>query len=345
MHSPNVNKVILAAAGSRKTQQIVDSALAADGRVLITTFTNENQQIIRRRIAQQRGAIPPNIQVMGWFSFLINQCAKPYQRAITGMPLLINGLNFQGERPRYASKTELRYFLDSNNALYRDGVSDFVCDLNAATKGAVMRRLERVYDNILIDEVQDLVGYDLDVLDLLISCDVALTMVGDPRQYTYATNRLPKNHKYQGMGLLDWFKERADTCELEVRAESYRCNQEICDFADSIYPAMPVTKSVGVASTGHDGIFRVPMSEAVEYAIQHRPVVLRYNKTANTAGLAALNIGKSKGSTFDRVLLFPTKPMLAFLQRGDSSKLTAPASLYVAVTRARFSVGIVIPDP
>ena len=74
------NLAILAAAGSRKTEYIVDSALAiTDGRVLITTYTNENQNQIIRRIEQKAGACPPHIQVMGWFSFLIAQCAKPYR--------------------------------------------------------------------------------------------------------------------------------------------------------------------------------------------------------------------------------------------------------------------------
>lgn len=343
MSSPKGNRGILAAAGSRKTQEVVESALSATGRVLITTYTNENQGIIRSRIARQAGGIPPNIQVMGWFSFLISQCAKPYQRAVTGEPLFISGLNFKGQRPRFVGRTDPRYYFDSNNALYRNAVSDFVCDLNSATKGAVVSRLERVYDHVLVDEVQDLVGYDLDVLDLLMESEMAVTLVGDPRQYTYQTNGLNRNKKYQGMGLVDWFAERSDLCQLELRACSYRCNQAICDFADSVYPSMPATTSIDVETTGHDGIFLVPESEVLSYVAQHSPQVLRHDKNSNTAGLPAMNIGRSKGSTFDRVLIFPTKPMLGFLKDGDASNLKAPARLYVAATRARFSTAFVVP--
>jgi DNA helicase-2/ATP-dependent DNA helicase PcrA len=169
MSSPNDNLAILAAAGSRKTEQIVESALGVtDGRVLITTYTNENQRHIVGRIEQKVSAIPPHISVMGWFSFLIAQGAKPYQRALTGEPLLIKGLNFKGRRDRFSRKSDLRYFLDDNEEMYRDGVSDFVCLLNEKTQGAVVDRLERVFRYIFVDEVQDLVGYDLDVLDLLL---------------------------------------------------------------------------------------------------------------------------------------------------------------------------------
>src|SRR3546814_13970987 len=101
MSSAVTNSAILAAAGSRKTEYVVDSALAVNGgRVLIATYTNENQRQIVQRIEQKAGSVPPHISVVGWFSFLIAQCAKPYQRARVGEFVLINGLNFIGSRNR-----------------------------------------------------------------------------------------------------------------------------------------------------------------------------------------------------------------------------------------------------
>ncbi|PKO23281.1 MAG: DNA helicase II [Chloroflexi bacterium HGW-Chloroflexi-1] len=346
MSSGNENVAILAAAGSRKTEQVVESALGVtDGRVLITTYTNENQRHIVRRIEQKVGAIPSHITVMGWFSFLIAQCAKPYQRALTGEPLLIKGLNFQGRRNRFTKKSNLRYFLDDRADMYRDGVSDFVFSLNEKTQGAVVDRLERVFKHIFVDEVQDLVGYDLDVLDLLLKSAIKLTLVGDPRQHTLATNICPRNKKYRGVGLADWFAERSDICTLETRECSYRCNQAICDFADAIYPKMPATKSIGVAPTGHDGIFQISSDDVAGYIERHQAVtVLRHDKNVDTKGLPAMNIGVAKGSTFDRVMIFPTKPMLRYLEDRDETKLKAPERLYVAVTRARFSVAFVVPN-
>ena len=57
-----------------------------------------------------------------------------------------------------------------------------------------------------------------------------------------------------------------------------------------------------------------------------------------------MNIGVAKGGTHDRIIIFPTKPMLGYLEDGDASKLKSPEKLYVAVTRARFSVAFVVPD-
>lgn len=346
MSSLNENIAILAAAGSRKTEQVVELALGAtDGRVLITTYTNENRRHIVSRIEQKAGTIPSHITVMGWFSFLIAQCAKPYQRALTGEPLQIKGLNFKGCRNRFTKKSNLRYFLDGSSDMYRDGVSEFVVSLNEKTQGAVIKRLERIFEHIFVDEVQDLVGYDLDMLDLLFKSAIKLTLVGDPRQHTLATNIGPKNKKYRGAGFAAWIAERSNICTLETRDCSYRCNQAICDFADAIYPNMPTTKSIDVLPTGHDGIFQIVWDDVEDYVEEHHPVtVLRHDKNADTKGLPAMNIGVAKGSTFDRVMIFPTKPMLRYLEDKDETKLKAPERLYVAVTRARFSTAFVLPN-
>jgi DNA helicase IV len=160
-----------------------------------------------------------------------------------------------------------------------------------------------------------------------------------------ATNIGPRNKKYRGVGLAAWIAERSNICTLETRDCSYRCNQAICDFADAIYPNMPATKSTDVAPTGHDGIFQIVRDDVEGYVEEHHPVtVLRHNKNVDTKGLPAMNIGVAKGSTFDRVMIFPTKPMLRYLENKDETKLKAPERLYVAVTRARFSVAFVVPN-
>ena len=325
---------------------MVETALSVtNGKVLITTYTDENQRHIVRRIEQKVGIVPKHITVMGWFSFLISQCIKPYQRALTCQPFLIGGLNFKGRRNRFTKKADLRYFIDRNSDLYRDGVSDFAMQLNTATSGAIVERLERIYTHILIDEVQDLVGYDLDILNLLFSSRVNLMVVGDPRQHTFSTNLCSRNKKYCGDGLIEWFSERENQCTLETYNYSFRCNQSICDFADAIFPDLPPTESREVPHSCHDGVFTVPANLLGDYIREHGPVIaLRYNKNADTCGLPATNIGVAKGSTYDRVVIFPTKPWLTYLKDGDASKLKSAEKLYVAVTRARYSVAFIVPD-
>jgi superfamily I DNA/RNA helicase len=337
------NVAIIAAAGARKTQAIIDAALAAaPQRVLITTYTNEGLRQLERRIVEAAGTIPPNIHLMGWFSFLLSQGIRPYQASLLERTGLVRGLNFIGDRPPRVSSQKRVYFLDRNCDVWRDAVSDLACRIDKASGGAVIQRLERIYDHIFIDEVQDLVGYDLAFLDRLFAADFDVTVVGDPRQHLFATNNGRKNLKYRGAGLIGWFAERAHVCDREDRHESYRCNQDICGFASALFPDYPPMQAKYNAVTGHDGIHEITRFEVLEYAEKYRPQVLRHDKRADTQGLTAMNFGVSKGSTFDRVLIFPTKPMLEYLQDHDPKKLKRPETLYVAVTRARHSVTFVV---
>ncbi len=339
------NRAILAVAGALKTQTVIDEALADPSRrVLITTYTLQNLQQITTRIRERVGYVPANMHLSSWYTFLLRHGARPYQHSVLGDIGLLRGLNFDGKRSRFARKTERGYFIHPSGDMYRDGLADFVCAANTSSGGLVIERLQALYDHIYIDEVQDLVGFDLDVLDLLFDSQVAVTVVGDPRQHTLATSTVSRNKKYRGAGFADWLAERDAICQTENRLVSVRCNTAICAFASSVFPQLPALQSGQATITSHDGIFTVKPLAVQEYYERHRPVVLRDRKTTDTFGLPAMNFGVAKGSTFERVLIFPTKPMSLFLQNGDASKLSAPERLYVAVTRARHSVAFVIPN-
>ena len=127
MPSPS-NRAVIAAAGSRKTQYMIDEALAAPAgqRVLITTYTRENCDQIIRRLCRPTAACRLNVSVLGWFTFLMNQAARPYQSAITGRIDYARSLNFKGSRFRLTPRAKpLRYYFDSNADFYRDGVAEF----------------------------------------------------------------------------------------------------------------------------------------------------------------------------------------------------------------------------
>jgi DNA helicase-2/ATP-dependent DNA helicase PcrA len=120
----------------------------------------------------------------------------------------------------------------------------------------------------------------------------------------------------------------------------------ICDFSDKLYPEMPRTKSLNTTKTGHDGIFMVCEVELSDYIDRYHPQVLRDTKKTATADLPALNFGLAKGQNFDRVLIFPNGPIKAYLKNGDPNKLKdiTKAKLYVALTRARYSVAFFYND-
>lgn len=117
MQSHN-NLAILAAAGSHKTQHIVDCVLAdTSQRILVTTYTTENMQQLVNRISAGTGVLPKHVTVLTWFTFLLNQCARPYQSAVLGEVGYLRGLNFVGssatgrgtlEKPSQSATTLIR---------------------------------------------------------------------------------------------------------------------------------------------------------------------------------------------------------------------------------------------
>ncbi len=345
-----MKRLRLAVAGGRKTQSIIDECTSASGgrRILVLTYTQANQQEVGRRLA---GGAPvdASVTVLGWFSFLMTHWVRPYVPRLFSDARL-RGLNFDGDPGQYT--TGRARFLDGEGRAYKRHLAHLAGDVNVASSGAVLDRLSRLYDTLFVDEVQDLNGYDLEILDALIDSPISLTLVGDVRQALLLTNpRDPKNKQYKGAKIKDWLDERCTSGRLSVTHESrtWRCNQSIADFADSIFDeswGFPPTESCNEELTDHDGLFAVAPKDAPAYAAAHGALCLRHSAAvARDVDLPFINIGVAKGMDVERVLIWPTAPVVSFLRDGKGLKTTPCSSLYVAVTRARASVAFVVEDP
>lgn len=340
------NTIVVASAGSRKTTSLVEQALLRKTeRILITTYTNENIDQIRAYFVSAVGSVPANVTIVSWFSFLLADGVRPYQNLVSESGRVQNILF--GDLPdfaRFVKKSNIDgYFFTTGGLIFQDRVSEFVCFCDDHTNGKIVQRLCRLYDTIFIDEIQDLAGYDLQFLEKLLHSPLRFIGVGDPRQATYSTNRNKKNSAFKRGDIFEWIAKMAGKeVTLEHRVECFRSNQRICDFADALFPSHPKTVSKNATETGHDGIFGIKRDQVSEYIRERNPAILRYDRRTNTMGYSATNIGSVKGRTFDRVLIFPTKPMKEYFKTRDLSKAGSLEKLYVAVTRARFSVAFVL---
>ncbi len=349
MSTNHSNRIVIASAGSRKTTEIVKEALAIKGdNILILTYTIENINQIRSYIIRNAGLIPPNITIQTWYTFLLQECVRPYQnycykdKRIETIYFPEDISAFKISR-RYIKKENIKsYFLVKGKYLINEHASEFACICNSNSGGKMITRLEEIYSKIFIDEVQDLSGYDFDVLELLLNSKINCYLVGDCRQATYFTSCSPKYKKFKGYNIIKLFKEweKYGLCLVTEKNECYRSNKPICDFADKLYPELNKTTSFNHETTEHDGVFFVKPEQVHEYIDRFKPVVLRYNRLSNTLGFEGLNFGTTKGQTFERVFIFPTEPIKKYLKTGDYSVLPANtrAKLYVAITRAKSSV-------
>lgn len=342
------NEIIISAAGGGKTTRLAARASAHElGRAAIVTYTTNNVREVRSKLYAAQAAIPPHVEIWSWYRFLLHEMARPYQRAI--LDRRIEGLAWvNGRSPRVQRARTVPFFLSKGREIYSDKVARFVVECNERTGGAVISRLEDRFDTIFIDEIQDVAGYDLDVLELVLRSRINLVMVGDHRQATYSTNNAARNRQYTGRNIVTKFNEwaRAGLAEITFEQETYRCHQLIANLADSFYPAEPGTISMNTDVTEHDGVFLVSDHSVPAYIEKYQPQVLRLDRRTRCENYAALNFGESKGMTFDRVLIFPHGGARRWLASGNYEHIEGSVEkMYVGVTRARQSVAFVFNEP
>lgn len=340
------NQVIIAAAGGGKTTRLAAMAHArGPARSAIVTFTNNSVRVVEDRLLEARAAVPTHIEVWSWYRYLLHELARPYQRTL--LPRRIEGLAWvEGRSVPYVPRRDVvPFFLNRDGRIYSDKLARFVVEANAETGGAVVARLALRFTTIFIDEVQDMAGYDLELLDLLLKSPIEIVLVGDHRQATYRTNNASKNKRFAGSAIIQkvWEWEEAGAAEVKYECETHRCNQSIANLADALYPDEPRTVSLNAATTGHDGVFLLGSSRVADYVAAFNPQVLRYDRRTQCDALPALNFGESKGMTFDRVLIFPNKGCRKWIETGAREHVDGSAAkLYVAITRARHSVAFVL---
>ena len=344
---PSGNRIILASAGSGKTTTIVEEALATDQRSALVTYTNHAEQELRAKCYALAGHVPARVRPVTWFTFLLRHFVRPYQNALLNGR--VKGLSFvSGRSTKYVSATDIeRFNIDPQGRMYSDKISQFACRLIAETDGAPLRRAERIFDRICIDEVQDLSGYDLDFIELLMSSGMDVVLVGDHRQATYKTNQSGRNKQYGGASIIEKLDAWgvAGAASIDIHNHSYRCVQPICDFADRFFPEAPATESRNTFVSGHDGIFLVRERDVEAYVERYVPLALRYDRRTNVDYIPVYNFGESKGMTFERTIIYPHGPLKKYLKTGrleDAGQ--SLAKLYVGVTRAKQSVAIIVPN-
>ncbi|QAS57271.1 DNA/RNA helicase [Lysinibacillus fusiformis] len=350
---PSNKRIIKAAAGTGKTTLLIGEAVLnyKEGKVLYLTYTNANLNSMKRDLMDSVGIIPTNIKCKTWTDFLLNECAKPYRKLVGGPE--IEGLNFcsLGEIPRLKGikATNWRYYYDFQGRLYYQRLAQFCHLVLEASRGAIIDRLEKIYTTILIDEVQDMGGYDLKIIEAIYRSNLNLVVVGDHRQATYSTNSGTFLNRYRGINIFNFFTEVLGHHNLESLDKCHRCPQIVCDLANTLYSNLNM-QSVKKVTNEDVGTYLVSMDNVSKYIEHFMPTVLYYNISSLNKFISNMNgeidfesitFGKSKGLSFDNVLILPTKEMENHIIKGSHKMSDAViAQFYVAITRSKNNIAI-----
>lgn len=336
-----MNKIFVAAAGAGKTEHIVRTAFNLKVPVLITTFTDENVNEIIDRFYRLYGYVPTYVHILPWYTFVIKFLIKPFQNDFIKQN--INGIILAaGQSALYKRKDNIKYYLSDGNRLYSDKIGELACKFYNDFNGFTIENLGQIFDYILIDEMQDMGAYDIELIKLFICNKINVMCVCDPRQSTYKTSNGRKNKGKSGINILDSFS----TLNVQIDDKSlninHRCCPEITKYSDLIYSDFPTTGCDTNYIDDHLGIFFVRSSDINDYLAKYNAYQLTYRVTdPYNKNYNRMNIGISKGKSFDRTLLFLPTTFTNWICKGGFLAPKSRADLYIAITRARLSVAIV----
>lgn len=327
--------VIFAVAGSGKTTHIVNS-LSREKRSLIITYTIANYENLYKKIIRKfDGEWPNNITLMRYFTFLYGFCYKPFLSDI----VKARGIIYEPNPNRYALKSDRKFYITETGYLYSNRISLLLEVMH--TIDDIKDRISTYFDELIIDEVQDIAGRDFDFLERIMETNVNQLFVGDFYQHTFDTSRdgnVNANLFESKRNYEKRFTDKGFVCDNNTLMNSWRCNPVVCKF---------VTDNLGIemysnrSFTGNEIITMVSEPDQKKLIVDNSDVVKLHYQKAASFGDGHYNWGETKGQDhYNDVCVCMNKTTAKAYSAGELSMLK-PATrnkLYVAITRAHGNV-------
>ncbi len=324
-------RIIFSVAGSGKTTKIVNS-LSLENRSLIITYTENNATNLKHRIINKFGYFPENIKVFTYFNFIYSFCYKPF----CAIKIKARGMNWKipPARTNKIPRNNIHFYLDSNKRLYHNRLGKFLQQFEIVP--LIIQRIEKYFDELYVDEVQDFAGHDFNLLIDLMEANLKILLVGDFFQHTFDTSRdgvvnrsLHTNYtKYKNR-----FMKAGVALDEETLSSSYRCSPTVCSFIEN-------NLLINISSHREDTVRIELLTEEEEILkiIKCDKTVKLFYKNHKTFGLYSQNWGSSKGlDHFQDVCVILNKTTFKNYNENKLSSLAEQTKnkLYVACTRAR----------
>ncbi|CAN7408108.1 DNA helicase UvrD [Pseudomonas brassicacearum] len=321
--------VIFAVAGSGKTSLVIER-LSLDQRALIITYTENNHRHLRNKIIQKFGTIPSNITLMTYFSFLHGFCYRPLMQLKIGS----RGLTFRRPPDRQIPLTDIARFRDGSRRLYHNRLAKFL-QLRGCVP-SIKARIERFYDCVYVDEVQDFAGHDFNLLLDISKAKAGMTFVGDFYQHTFDTSRdgTVNGTLHDDMAKYEKrFRDAGIAVDKTTLGRSWRCATSTCDF---------ISTKLQIAMGSHverAGEIVTVLEQAQANALHADPSVVKlFLQEHGKYGCYSQNWGASKGMDhFEDVCVVLGLEAWKRYQTGNlhEAKPQTRNKLYVACSRAR----------
>lgn len=325
-------RVIFAVAGSGKTTHLINS-LSLEKRALIITYTENNHSHLRMSIIRKFGTIPSSITLMTYFAFLHGFCFRPLGQMQKGT----GGLSFRRPPQRNFPLKDIRRYRDSKGRLYHNRLAKLI-EIEGMLPD-VRARIERFYDAVYVDEVQDFAGHDFNLLLEISTANAGMLFVGDFYQHTFDTSRDGSVNRSLHDDLVRYekkFEAAGLTVDKETLSKSWRCGATVCELI-----RVHLQINIGAHEERVNEIVIVDTQELADQLHGDHSVVKLFYEQHYKYGCYSQNWGASKGQDHyhDICVVLGAKAWKQY-QEGTLHESVAQTrnKLYVAFSRARGNV-------
>lgn len=324
-------RLILSVAGSGKTTLITNS-LSLTKRALIITYTNNNYENLRYKVAKKFGCIPENIEIMTYFKFLYTFCHKP----LLHNKVMEKGIDFHipPMHTQRIPRTDQRYYLNQNRYLYHNRLAKLF-EVQKILPD-IISRIEKYFDELYVDEVQDFAGHDFNLLLNISQIDRRVTHVGDFYQHTFDTSRDGRVNcnLHEDIDVyISRFRKSGFSIDTETLKKSYRCNQSICQFVET---------ELGISIQSHSNenveIELVEEQNKINEIVLDNSIVKLFFQNSHKYDCLSNNWGASKGlDCYTDVCVVLNNKTYKQYKSGQLNSMNKQTrnKFYVACTRAR----------
>ena len=229
--------------------------------------------------------------------------------------------------------TGISRYVSRGNLLYHSRAFDFANKFIGL--GKVIARIQKFFDFVFLDEVQDFAGYDFDFITLLGQANINAILVGDFFQHTFDTSRSGTKNSNLHNNYNDYkthFQKFFSVDESSL-AVSYRCSNEICEFLrDNIKIQI---NSCRQGDTSQKPVL-IQNKETIRCIMENPSIKKLFYNCSKKYSCNASNWGDCKGLTFGDVCVVLNENTYKLFYSGKLNSLS-PISrnkFYVACTRA-----------
>lgn len=331
-------KLILAVAGAGKTTKIVNG-LNETKRSLVITYTDANCENLRKKIVKKfNGVWPNNIVLMTYFRFLYNFCYKPF----LSYRYKAKGLTYEKNPNMFLRQQQNAYFISNQKKLYSNRLALLLERDNVVED--IKQRLEKYFDEFIIDEIQDIGGRDFNLLLAIMQANVDMLFVGDFYQHTYNTSNDGNTNSSlfdNYLSYKDKFEKNGFDVDETTLSKSWRCSPSVCKFVED---------NLGIFIASHrcsaddKYVKYIEDNTEIQRIIDNKNIIKLHYNNSTKFGIGHRNWGDTKGEDdYDSVCILLNPTTFSHYIDNDLINLanSTKNKLYVAITRARGDVYLI----